>query len=132
MLTKRDLMDIVTVGIELTSEKDKNKLLEKLLATAMHISGCDAGTLYLYKNQTLEFKIMKTKSQGVSRGENGERIDLPPVQLREENVCAFSAIHRELITATGSIFPARADTTRSRATARAPCWSSPSRRARAS
>ena len=97
MLTKRDLMDIVTVGIELTSEKDKNKLLEKLLATAMHISGCDAGTLYLYKNQTLEFKIMKTKSQGVSRGENGERIDLPPVQLREENVCAFSAIHRELI-----------------------------------
>jgi len=97
MLTDKDLRDIVTVGIELTAEKDKNKLLEKLMATAMHISGCDAGTLYLYRDGALEFKIMKTLSMGVSRGERGEKIDLPPVKLKEENVCAFSAIHRELV-----------------------------------
>ena len=97
MLTRANLKNILSVGIELTTEKDKNKLLEKLLVTAMDISGCDAGTLYLYKEEKLAFKIMKTLSQGVSRGENGDVIDLPPVALREENVCAFSAIHRELI-----------------------------------
>ena len=97
MLTKSNLKDIVRIGIELTTEKNKNKLFEKLLRTAMEISGCDAGTLYLYRDESLYFKIMKTLSQGVDRGENGETIDLPPVALREENVCAFSAIHRELI-----------------------------------
>ena len=97
MLTKSNLRDVVRLGVELTTEKNKNKLFEKLLRTAMEISGCDAGTLYLYRGGCLHFKIMKTLSQGVNRGENGELIDLPPVELREENVCAFSAIHRELI-----------------------------------
>ena len=58
MLTRANLKNILLVGIELTTEKDKNKLLEKLLATAMDISGCDAGTLYLYKEEKLAFKIM--------------------------------------------------------------------------
>ncbi len=97
MLTQQNLKDVVEIGIALSSEKDKNRLLERLLDTAMDISGCDAGTLYLYKKSALHFRIMKTLSQGVSRGGDGQPIDLPPVALREENVCAYSAIHRELI-----------------------------------
>ena len=97
MLTSENLNIIVQRGIELTTEKDKNKLFDKLLASAMDIASCDAGTLYLYRNGALNFKIMKTFSQGVSKGENGEEIDLPPVSLSEENICAYSAIHRELI-----------------------------------
>ena len=97
MLTTSDLRDVVRISIELSAEKDRSRLLEKLLATAMDIADCDAGTLYLYRDDALVFRIMKTLSQGVSRGEHGEPIDLPPVALREENVCAFSAIHRELI-----------------------------------
>ena len=97
MLKAKDLNEVVHVGIELTTEKNRNRLWENMLRKAMSISGCDAGTLYLYQEGLLTFRIMKTLSQGVSRGENGEKIDLPPVELREENVCAFSAIHRELI-----------------------------------
>lgn len=97
MLTNRELREIVDIGIALTTEKNKNRLLEMILKKAMDISNCDAGTLYLYTGESLEFKIMKTLSQGVSKGENGEKIDLPPVPLREENVCAYSAIHNELI-----------------------------------
>lgn len=97
MLNQNDLHNVVRAGIALTTEKDKNRLLEMLLKTAMDSSGCDAGTLYLYQGGLLHFKIMKTLSQQVSRGENGEAIELPPVQLREENVCAFAAIHRELV-----------------------------------
>ena len=97
MLNKADLRDIVRLGIELSAEKNKNKLFEKLLRTAMDISGCDAGTLYLFRDGKLYFKLMETLSLGVSRGENGEEISLPPVELCEQNVCAFAAIRRELV-----------------------------------
>mgnify|MGYP003305465696 FL=1 len=97
MLTNKELREIVDIGIALTTEKNKNRLLEMILKKAMDISNCDAGTLYLYTEEGLEFKIMKTLSQGVSKGENGEKIELPPVPLKEENVCAYSAIHNELI-----------------------------------
>ena len=97
MLTNKELREIVDIGIALTTEKNKNRLLEMILKKAMDISNCDAGTLYLFTGDSLEFKIMKTLSQGVSKGENGEVIDLPPVPLKEENVCAYAAIHKELI-----------------------------------
>lgn len=97
MLSNRELKEMVDIGIELTTEKDRNRLLEKFIAKSMQIANCDAGTLYLYKNDMLEFKIMKTLSQGVSRGERGEVIDLPPVPLIEGNVCAYAAIHQELV-----------------------------------
>lgn len=97
MLTNKELREIVDIGIALTTEKNKNRLLEMILKKAMDISNCDAGTLYLFTGDRLEFKIMKTLSQGVSKGENGEAIDLPPVPLKEENVCAYAAIHKELV-----------------------------------
>ena len=95
MLNRADLHEIVAIGSELTAEKDKGLLLEKLLVEAMKVSSCDAGTLYLYENGSLTFHIMKTLSQKVNR--RRKDISLPPVELREENVCAYAAIHRELV-----------------------------------
>ena len=95
MLNRAELHEIVAIGSELTTEKDKDRLLEKLLVQAMKISACDAGTLYLYEKGRLTFHIMKTLSQKVNR--TRKEITLPPVELREENVCAYAAIHRELV-----------------------------------
>ncbi|MDE7282077.1 MAG: HD domain-containing protein, partial [Lachnospiraceae bacterium] len=53
--------------------------------------------LYLYENDELIFKYMRTLSMGVSRGMDGEPIDLPPVPVKEENVCSYAAIHREVV-----------------------------------
>ncbi len=97
MLSSKDLKDIINMGIELTTEKDKNKLLEMILVKAMKISNCDAGTLYLYQDNSLNFKIMKTISMNVNQGVNGEKINLPPVPLKKENVCAYAAIYQELV-----------------------------------
>ncbi len=95
MLNRADLHEIVAISRELTTERDKNLLLEKLLVEAMKISACDAGTLYVYEKGRLSFHIMKTLSQKVNR--TWKDMNLPPVELQEENVCAFSAIHRELV-----------------------------------
>ena len=97
MITTHKIRDILNIGIEITTEKNKNRLLEKMLGKAMEIAGCDAGTLYVLKDSSLHFKIMKTLSMGVDRGVGGDEIDLPPVALKEENVCAYTAIHKELV-----------------------------------
>ena len=95
MMNRADLQEIVAIGSELTTEKDKNLLLEKLLVEAMKISKCDAGTLYVYEKGRLTFRIMKTLSLKVDR--TRKDASLPPVELQEGNVCAYSAIHRELV-----------------------------------
>ena len=45
MITTHEIRDILNIGIEITTEKNKNRLLEKMLGKAMEIAGCDAGTL---------------------------------------------------------------------------------------
>lgn len=97
MLNAFETKEILNVGIEITTEKDKKRLLEKMLDKAICISGCDAGTLYIVKDGKLYFEIMRTLSMGVHKGGGDERIDLPPVEYSEGNVCAYAAIHKELI-----------------------------------
>ena len=42
--------------------------------------------------------LMRTISQNISRGLEGEPItDIPPVPFKEENVCAYTAIHRKVV-----------------------------------
>lgn len=97
-LTNKDFIKILHIGIALSTEKDSNKLLDSIVENGMQITHCDASTLYLYENNSLKFKIMRTLSQNVSRGRYGEEItDLPPVPFKEENVCAYTAIHRKVV-----------------------------------
>lgn len=96
-LQYKDFEKIMDIGIRLSTERDRNRLLMTILDKGMEITNCDASTLYLYENDELHFKFMKTLSMGVSRGMNGEVIDLPPVPMKEENVCSYAAIHREVV-----------------------------------
>ena len=97
-LTVQDFKDILNVGIQLTVEKDDNKLLNTIVEKGMQITNCDAGTLYLFEDEVLKFRIMRTISQNVYRGLDGKPItDIPPVPFKEENVCAYTAIHRKVV-----------------------------------
>ncbi len=96
--TYNDFEKILNIGIRLSTEKNRNRLLTAILENAMEITNCDASTLYLYENDRLSFKIMKTLSMGISRGTDGEFIDdMPPVPMNEQNICSYAAIHREII-----------------------------------
>lgn len=96
-LQYEDFEKIMDIGIRLSTERDRNRLLMTILDTGMEITNCDASTLYLYENDELTFKYMRTLSMGVSRGMDGEAIELPPVPMREENVCAYAALHHEVV-----------------------------------
>ena len=93
--TKEEITKILNTGIALSKEKDRDKLLNLILEESMDIAHCDAGTLYIYKDDCLYFKVMKTLSMHVDKGKNGEVIDLPPVPINPENICAYTVIHKK-------------------------------------
>lgn len=98
ILEYEDFERILNIGIQMSTEKNRNRLLASILKNGMKITHCDASTLYLYENGQLTFKIMKTLSMGISRGTDGAPIeDMPPVAMKEANVCAYTAIHREVV-----------------------------------
>ena len=97
MSENNKLMEILQIGIQMAKETNRNYLLQMILDKSMDYANCDAGTLYVYENETLVFKLMRTDSQNINKGRDGETIGLPPVPLREENICAYSAIHREIL-----------------------------------
>ena len=88
---------VLDISIALSAEKDRNKLFNMIISKSMEITGCDAGTLYVLDGGNLRFRIMKTLSQNVDRGGDGEPIDIPPVKMTETNICAYSAIHKEVM-----------------------------------
>lgn len=97
-LNEKDFERIINIGIELSTEKNRNKLLAAILENGMEITHCDASTLYLFEDNRLVFKIMKTLSMGISRGVDGDAIeDMPPVPMTEKNVCAYTALRREIV-----------------------------------
>lgn len=97
MSENKKLMEILEIGIQMAQETNRNHLLQMILDKSMEYANCDAGTLYVYENDTLVFKLMRTDSQGINKGRDGEDIGLPPVPLKEENICAYSAIHRQVL-----------------------------------
>lgn len=91
------LQQILDIGIALTTEKNPNKLLDLIVQTAMELTNSDGGTLYILEDETLVFRIMKTKSKGIDMGKEGEVINLPPVPFSKENICAYSAISKKAL-----------------------------------
>ena len=87
---------LLEIGIALSAEKNSSRLLRTILEAAMDITGCDGGTLYILSGDALKFEIIVTRSMGVDKGGCGETVDLPPVPLRPENVCARAALDRRL------------------------------------
>ena len=94
-----DIDKLLNVGVALTREKSFSEVFRIILDAAMDITRCDGGTLYTLNTEgnVLEFKIMITRSRGYCKGAHGEAVDLPPVPLNAENVCAAAAITGELI-----------------------------------
>jgi len=91
---------LTSIGISLSKEKNLAKLLEKILIGAKEITQSDGGTLYLIKNEMLNFEILRTDSLGFAMGGTTDNpITLPPINLFLEdktpnykNISAFSAV----------------------------------------
>ncbi len=93
--TERTLNTILDIAISLSKETNKTDILNSILTQSMQIASCDAGTLYILHEDGLHFFLMKTLSQGVDRGGDGEEIPLPPVKIRKKNISAYTVLTKQ-------------------------------------
>ncbi|MDM8547121.1 HD domain-containing phosphohydrolase [Candidatus Venteria ishoeyi] len=99
------LKKLNAVGVALSSEKDGNRLLERILQAAKTLTYADGGTLYMKQGDTLKFEIMLNETLGIHKGgSSGEPINFPPLPLYDENnkpnlhiVAACAAVQEETI-----------------------------------
>ena len=92
-----EMKQLLEVGVLLSSERDINRLLEKILACVMNIARCDAGTLYLMDDNALRFRIMCNHTMKSYSGGDGQEPNLPPVPLTRESVCALAVLENRCI-----------------------------------
>lgn len=81
------LSQLVKIGLGLSSEKNIDRLLERIVREARRFTNAEGGTLYIKEGEreALDFAIVQNDSLGVFMGGSGETISWPPVSLRLED-----------------------------------------------
>jgi HD-GYP domain-containing protein (c-di-GMP phosphodiesterase class II) len=93
------------IGVSLSRETNKEKVLEKIVEGAMYLTNADGGSLYLLKGQQAQFSIVKNKSLGVNiRGAENLTDIFMPIPLYHKkgkpnysNVIAASLLENKTI-----------------------------------
>ncbi|MEO0322485.1 MAG: HD domain-containing phosphohydrolase [Myxococcota bacterium] len=95
------------IGVALSAERNRDRLVEQILLEAKRLCRADGGTLYLRTDDDeLRFAIMRTDSLGISLGgSTGKAIDLPPIPMfdpatgeaNRTNVASYAAHLRESV-----------------------------------
>ncbi len=96
--TKHKLKTILDIAIGLSKETDNKRMLNIILDKSMELSNCDAGTLYIMKDNHLHFMLMKTLSMGINSGMDEQEINMPPVPLCKEKISAYAAMTAQPIS----------------------------------
>ncbi len=79
---------VIPIGVELSSEKDFNRLLENMLVEAKEFCHANSGILYLRtdRDKSLKFVIFRNSAQDITLGgTTGKSIPYPPLLLQDEN-----------------------------------------------
>jgi HD-GYP domain-containing protein (c-di-GMP phosphodiesterase class II) len=95
------------VGIALSAEKNRDRLVEMILLEAKQLCHADGGTLYLRDDEDrLRFAIMRTDSLGIALGgTTGKPIELPPIPLfdpqsgapNKKNIATFAVVDKRSV-----------------------------------
>ncbi len=86
-----DLLHVVIpIGVALSTEKDFNQLLERIVIEAQQLCNADGATLYLRtEDNKLRFMIVRTRSLNIMMGgASGKDIPFPPLRLYDEQTGA--------------------------------------------
>ncbi|MFA7084887.1 MAG: MBL fold metallo-hydrolase, partial [Arcobacteraceae bacterium] len=100
---KKEIQDLIEVGYSLTSEKNIDVLMEKILLVAKNFTNADGGTLYLVNENSLAFTVVQTDSLGIKMGGTQGKITWPNLPLyindipNNEMVAALCALNNKLI-----------------------------------
>ena len=87
---------VIPIGVELSTEKNFARLLENMLVEAKKFCKADAGTLYLVKDQLLEFAVIRNDTLRIAMGgTTNNEITMPSLNLYDP---AGSPNHNNIAT----------------------------------
>ncbi|PCJ60513.1 MAG: hypothetical protein COA79_08035 [Planctomycetota bacterium] len=104
------LATLVKVAKELTSERNSDRLLEKIVEETRAVTNADGGTLYLVKGddqeKKLAFEIIQNSSLDIQLGgTTGKPIDLLPIPLyledgkpNHKNIVTHTVLTKKIVT----------------------------------
>jgi len=73
------------IGISLSSQESTQELLKEILISAKLLTGADAGTLYLHKDDKLYFEVIQTDSLNIHRSSaEGNLNHIEPINLYDK------------------------------------------------
>ncbi len=81
------LEKLIDIGTALSSERNRDRLFERILLEAMHFCSADGGTLYLRtEDDKLDFAIVRTNSLGTAvGGSTGVKAAMEAIPLRDDH-----------------------------------------------
>ena len=85
------------LALALTSEREIDVVFDMILTESMDLTDCDGGTVYVLREDRLEFESLYTRSKGVHMSRLMGDVSLPPVMLDRSSVCACAALDKKLI-----------------------------------
>lgn len=101
------LRHLTDIGLALSGEQNRDRLLEMIVSLARSITNADAGTLYIVDDtgRMLDFVVLQNDTMNVRLGgTSGNPITLPPVKLYTDegaenhaNVSSHVALAREVV-----------------------------------
>ena len=90
LISDHKFEEIMKINHELSSEHDKEKLLENILTLTKKLTSSDGGTLYIKsKNeQNLEFKVVQNDELNIKMGGTKDNLDWPslPIYLKDKSL----------------------------------------------
>jgi HD-GYP domain-containing protein (c-di-GMP phosphodiesterase class II) len=93
-----EIQRLIEIGISLSSERNLDALLEKIVDAAIEITNSDGCTIYIKKGASLLFTVSKNISQGLSvGGRSGAPSKVPPVPLAPSFVSSYAAITKKTV-----------------------------------
>jgi HD-GYP domain-containing protein (c-di-GMP phosphodiesterase class II) len=98
---------LIEIGIALSSERNHDRLMERILLEAKDLCNADGGTLYLRTDDNcLKFEIVRTDSLNIAMGgTTGKEITFPPLHMfnpetgapNEKNIASYAAVTGESV-----------------------------------
>jgi HD-GYP domain-containing protein (c-di-GMP phosphodiesterase class II)/ribonuclease BN (tRNA processing enzyme) len=83
LITDHKFEEIMKINQELSSEHDREKLLENILTLTKKLTSSDAGTLYIKSKdeQSLEFKVVQNDELNIKMGGTKNNLDWPSLSI---------------------------------------------------
>ncbi len=90
LISNHKFEEIMKINQELSSEHNKEKLLEKILTLTKKLTSSDAGTLYIKSKdeQSLDFKVVQNDELNIKMGGTKKNLDWPslPIYLKDNSL----------------------------------------------